>query len=89
MDGHIQCRGPRPVDNKGLTLELARRLKGKYYVPVYIPSFFLKIILGEMSIEVLKSATVSANKVRIAGFQFLYPSIESALEELVPPKTRP
>jgi uncharacterized protein len=82
------CRGPyngvapHPVDNRTLTLALARRLKGRYFVPVYIPSFFLKLALGEMSIEVLKSTTVSANKARSAGFQFLYPSIEAALDEL-------
>jgi NAD dependent epimerase/dehydratase family enzyme len=34
-------------------------------------------------VEVLKSATVSTKKARIAGFQFLYPSIQSALEELL------
>jgi len=86
--GIYNAIAPRPVDNRNLTLELAGRLKGKYFVPVYIPSFLLKIMLGEMSIEVLKSATVSAKKVRIAGFQFLYPSIQSALDELLPPKTR-
>jgi uncharacterized protein (TIGR01777 family) len=86
--GIYNAVAPRPVDNRSLTLELAGRLKGKYFVPVYIPSFLLKIILGEMSIEILKSATVSAKKVRIAGFQFLYPSIQSALEELLPLKTR-
>lgn len=87
--GVYNAVAPRPVDNRGLTLELANRLKGRYFVPVYIPSFFLKILLGEMSIEVLKSATVSAKRVRTTGFQFLYPSIQSALEELAPSKPRP
>ncbi|HEX9510896.1 MAG TPA: TIGR01777 family oxidoreductase [Puia sp.] len=85
--GVYNAVAPKPVDNRTLTLELARRLKGKYYVPVYVPSFLLKIVVGELSIEVLKSATVSTKKARIAGFQFLYPSIQSALEELLSPKT--
>jgi uncharacterized protein (TIGR01777 family) len=74
---------PQPVNNRELVLTLGRRLKGRYLVPIYIPSFFLKILLGEMSIEVLKSTTVSAAKVRGAGFQFVYPSIDSALDALL------
>ena len=74
---------PRPVTNRILTLELAKRLKGRYFVPIYVPSFLLRLIFGEMSIEVLKSVTVSAKKTRQSGFQFLYPSIENALAQLL------
>ncbi|MHA4808584.1 TIGR01777 family oxidoreductase [Flavitalea flava] len=74
---------PHPVDNKTLTLDLAKRLKGHYFVQIYIPSFMLKLVLGEMSIEVLKSTTVASKKVRREGFQFLYPSIGEALDNLL------
>ena len=43
----------------------------------------LKIILGEMSIEVLKSTTVSSNKIQQAGFLFTFPSIKEALASSV------
>jgi uncharacterized protein len=76
---------PRPVDNRSFTRELAARLKGRLFVPVYVPSFLLKIILGEMSVEVLKSATVSSEKISRTGFQFIYPSAESAFAELLTP----
>lgn len=70
------------VTNKQLMLQLAKRIRGKFYVPMHVPSFALKMALGEMSIEVLKSATVNNEKIRHAGFKFLYPSFESALNEL-------
>ena len=36
-----------------------------------------------MSIEVLKSATVSSRKIEGTGFTFLYPQLGNALEELL------
>lgn len=81
--GVYNAVAPNPVDNKTLTLELAKQMKGKFFVSMHVPTFVLKIMLGELSIEVLKSATVSATKIRNAGFQFLFPTIESALKDLV------
>jgi uncharacterized protein len=80
MIGVFNAVAPQPVDNKALVLELAKQMRGRFFVPVYVPSFVLKLMMGEMSIEVLKSATVSAEKIHKTGFQFLYPSIESALK---------
>jgi NAD dependent epimerase/dehydratase family enzyme len=47
-----------------------------------VPSFVLKAVLGEMSIEVLKSTTVSCDKIHYTGFSFLFPSIDAALNDL-------
>jgi NAD dependent epimerase/dehydratase family enzyme len=47
-----------------------------------VPEFALKLALGEMSMEVLKSATVSSAKVQSTGFQFIYPRLERAIESL-------
>lgn len=82
IDGVFNAVAPNPVTNKSLTKSLAQKLKGNFYIPMHVPAFALKIALGEMSTEVLKSATVSCEKIRLQGFQFLYPTIESALGEL-------
>lgn len=83
ISGVFNAVAPNPVSNKTLTVELAKKLRGKTYIPIHVPSFVLKIGLGEMSIEVLKSATVNADKIRNKGFKFLYPSLDAALNELV------
>jgi len=83
LHGVYNAVAPIPVNNKKLTLELAKKLKAKKFIPVHVPEFILKIVLGEMSVEVLKSCAVSSDKIRNTGFQFLYPGIESALNELI------
>lgn len=79
--GVYNAVAPNPVTNKELILQIAKQ-RGKFYVPFKVPSFALKLALGEMSIEVLKSATVSSQKVQDAGFEFLYPTIGKAVAAL-------
>ncbi|MEN9350677.1 MAG: hypothetical protein RL372_1655 [Bacteroidota bacterium] len=82
ISGSYNAVAPAPVSNKALTQTLAKVLYGKFYITTYVPSFVLKIMLGEMSIEVLKSTTVSAQKILNAGFVFDYPTITNSLSTL-------
>jgi hypothetical protein len=83
MSGAYNLTAPKPVDNRTLTLTLAKRHNGKAYVPFRVPSGLLKIVLGEMSVEVLKSATVSSEKITGTGFDFRFPDIEKAIHDLI------
>ena len=58
-------------------------MRGRAFITIPVPSAALKLVLGEMSVEVLKSATVSGAKIRNTGFQFQYPSLDAALNELL------
>lgn len=82
LQGVYNAVAPHPVSNKTLTIELAKKVCGSFYIPFYVPAFVLKIVLGEMSIEVLKSATVSSRKIENAGYTFQYPTIDAALNQL-------
>jgi uncharacterized protein len=79
--GVYNAVAPAPVSNKDLILTIARQ-RGTFYVPAKVPELALKVALGEMSVEVLKSATVSNKKVEEAGYQFLFPTIETAVYNL-------
>lgn len=81
MHGAYNAVSPNPVTNKELVKGLARA-KNRFFIPVYVPSFVLKMVLGEMSIEVLKSATISSNKVEATGFTFQYRNIDLALKHV-------
>ncbi|UAY52463.1 TIGR01777 family oxidoreductase [Ferruginibacter albus] len=83
LQGVYNAVAVQPICNKDLMLALAKKLKGKFFIPINVPAFILKLILGEQSIEVLKSATVSNQKILDAGFKFLYSTIDEALKELV------
>lgn len=82
MNGVYNAVAPNPVSNKEMIMQMAKS-RGKFFIPFYVPSFVLNLILGEMSIEILKSATVSAGKISSAGFQFQSADIESALKNLM------
>lgn len=83
LNGNYNAVAPEPVIQKDFIIALGQKMRNKFFIPVYVPAFGLKLIFGKRSIELLKSATVSDKKIRAAGFTFLFPSIESAIDDLI------
>ncbi|HTJ11597.1 MAG TPA: TIGR01777 family oxidoreductase [Dinghuibacter sp.] len=83
MTGVYNAVAPAPVSNKTLVLALAERLRGRFYVPVHVPSWILRLGMGEMSVEVLKSCTADVSKAKATGFQFAYPTVGAAVADLL------
>jgi uncharacterized protein (TIGR01777 family) len=82
LEGTFNAVAPNPVQHKELVMTMAQVAKGKSFISVHVPAFALKIGLGEMSIEVLKSCTASADKIQKTGFVFSYPTIKGAMEQI-------
>ncbi len=81
--GVYNAVAPYPVSNKKLTITLAKAMNGKFYIPMYLPAYVLKILMGQRSIELLKSSTVSCKKIMDAGFKFNYENIGQAFTNLI------
>lgn len=78
--GVYNAVAPHPVTNRELISAMAATRRLALKVPV--PAAALRLALGEMSIEVLKSATVSGRKAEAAGFAYRYPHIKAAVRQL-------
>ncbi|MFY8187487.1 MAG: TIGR01777 family oxidoreductase [Flavobacterium sp.] len=73
---------PHPVTNQVLSKEIAKTLDKPFFLP-NIPEFVMKIALGEMHQILFSSQHVSASKAQLKGFKFKYPTLESALKNLL------
>ncbi|MEI8073550.1 MAG: TIGR01777 family oxidoreductase [Bacteroidota bacterium] len=85
MQGVYNAVAPETVSNKGLTIALAKSMRGRFFIPIHVPAFLLKCVLGEMSIEVLKSAKVNSFKTQGTGFNYQYPFLADAINQLIHP----
>jgi uncharacterized protein (TIGR01777 family) len=81
LEGVYNMVAPNPVTNNELTRAVAKQLNKPLWMP-NVPTFFLKLLLGEMSSIVLSSTKVSAQKIKDTGFKFKYPSLALALKEI-------
>ncbi|MCX6205175.1 MAG: TIGR01777 family oxidoreductase [Bacteroidetes bacterium] len=85
MQGVYNAVAPETVTNKQMTLMLAKSMRGRFFIPIHVPAFLLQWVLGEMSIEVLKSAKVNSFKTQGTGFKYQYPFLSEAIKALIHP----
>jgi hypothetical protein len=65
--------------NNEMTTRLAKWLKRPLFMP-NIPAFFLRFLLGERAILVLADLKASNQKVKDAGFNFKYTTLDSTFK---------
>ena len=81
VSGEFNLTAPNVVDNKRFTRLLARSL-GKSAI-FQVPSFALKFLFGEGAIALLGGQFALPKHLMDSGFQFSYPDLKSALEDIV------
>lgn len=79
--GAYNLSGPAPVSNAEFGKALARVVRRPYWIPA--PAFALRLLLGEMSTLLLEGQFVLPQRLTAEGFQFLFPQLDSALQDLL------
>jgi uncharacterized protein (TIGR01777 family) len=81
INGPLNATAPSPATNGELAKAVGRALHRPAIAPA--PAFAIRLLLGEMADAlVLSGQRVLPTKATRAGFQFLYPSLDSALEQI-------
>lgn len=82
MQGIYNAVAPQPVTNEALTKAIAQVLDKPLVLP-NVPAFALRIAIGEMAAAVLGGSKVSNQKIAATGFQYNFPQLKHALEDLL------
>lgn len=82
VSGIYNVTAPEPVTFKKLIFETAKT-KCRWYFKASVPAFILRCIMGRRAGLVLDSMHVSSARLQSTGFQFRFPSIDSALQQLL------
>lgn len=81
ISGIYNAVAPNPRTNKELTFAIKKAL-GKPAIMAPAPEFALRLAMGEMADMILDSAKISSKKIESTGYEFQYPELEGALEDL-------
>ena len=82
MVGNFNAVADDIPTNKTFMKKLAQ-ISHKFFLPINVPAFVLKLVFGEMSEIILKGTRVSNKKIKSQGFDFKYNTIEKTFKNLV------
>ena len=80
--GNYNAVADEVVKNETFMKALAEAA-GKFFLPIAAPGFVLKLVFGEMSSIILEGTRVSNQKIKKEGFNFRFPKLKQALENLI------
>jgi uncharacterized protein (TIGR01777 family) len=81
VSGAVNGSAPNPERNADLTRKMAKAVKRWVFLPV--PGFALKMLLGGFGGALLVGQRAIPAKLSESGFEFLFPDLETALEDLI------
>lgn len=81
MEGPVNATAPNPVTNDEFGRVLARQLYRPHWLRV--PKFAMVLALGEMAELLLEGQHVVPKRALDHGFEFHYPSIDRAVQDLI------
>lgn len=79
--GIYNAVGPHPCTNKEFTYTISGVIHRKIWLPP-IPSWILKLVLGEKASLVLEGQRVSSKLITEKGYRFVFPQLEKAIQNL-------
>ena len=78
-DDIFNAVGPDQISNSDFMKILARTTNKPFFMP-NVPSFVMKLLLGEMAVLLLQGNRVSSEKIQAAGFEFKYKKLEDVMK---------
>jgi uncharacterized protein (TIGR01777 family) len=81
IEGPINASSPDPVSNDSFGRAIGKAMRRPHWFPV--PAFVMRTLFGEMSTLLLDGQRALPSRALENGFVFRYPTVESAMEELV------
>lgn len=82
IDGPVNCDSPQPVRNSEMT-KIIGKVLGVPTLSIGVPSFMMKLVLGEFGNVLLKGQKVIPERLKQLGFQFNFPTFNEALKDLL------
>ena len=82
MQGAYNAAAPSHVTHSDFIKVLAK-IMNIPVLPVPVPGFIIRTILGEMSDVILKGTRISSEKIIKAGYEFRYADLETALRNII------
>lgn len=71
------------ITSNRLFMKTLSKKSGKYFLPIAVPAFIMRLLFGEMSSIILEGTRASNKKIKSQGFDFKYGKLEEAFNNLL------